>query len=76
MRTQFLDGVKIPLQLFYCQQLVNLGVTRAAKADHVPHRRAIEFPFVTLVVMTRSRNEVMSGQRLLAFADRTTAGHG
>jgi hypothetical protein len=51
MGAQLRDRIEIPLELFLGQDLVNLGVAGATKPDHFPNGRAIELPFVALVVM-------------------------
>jgi hypothetical protein len=56
MRTQFLDGVEFALELFFCQHLMNLRMTRAANADDGAHMGTRKVALVPFVVMAGSRN--------------------
>ena len=67
--SQFEDSVELALQLFLRKHLVNLGVAGAADPDDLPHRNPIEIAFVPLVVVSRSRNQMVASQRLFPLTN-------
>src|SRR5689334_9545505 len=76
MRAEFLDGVPIALELFLREHGMNLGMARTADAHDLLHHSTIELALVALVVVARARDEVMSGQPLLATANGAGTDHG
>ena len=75
MRFELRDGVELALELFFRKQRMDLRVTRPANADDLPHDRPLELSLVTLVVVARARDQVMTRQRFPATADRAFSLH-
>lgn len=75
MGAQFCNGIKIALQLFLGQQLMNLRMAGTAEADDLAHGRAGEVAFVPLVVVPGARNEMMAGEAFLALAKDADSVH-
>jgi hypothetical protein len=53
--------VPLSLQFFLGKESVDLRMTRWAESDGLFHAFAIELSLISLVVMTRSRDEMVSG---------------
>lgn len=81
MRFQLGNGVISALEFLFRQQLVNLRMAGPADPDHLLNGRACKLALVPLVVVTRSRNQMMTGEGFFATANRAIAdgskpGHG
>lgn len=75
MRTQLLDRVEFPLQLFLGQELMNLGMAGAAKSDDRMHGSTSECSLVSFVVMPGAGDEMMAREGFLPMTERTVSLH-
>lgn len=75
MAAQLLDGIPVALELLLGKEQMHLRMAGAAQADRLPHRRAVEESLVSLIGVTRPRDQVMPRERLDSGADGTLALH-
>lgn len=66
---QLFYSIEFSFEFLFREKIVDLRMTRPANADDGPHGGAIKVPFVSLVMMSGSRNQMMTSDRLLAPAD-------
>ena len=75
MRTKPFDGVPFAFQLFFCQDRVDLRMTRAADPDGLLNDVPVKIAFVFAIMMPCSRDEVVARERLKPSANGALSVH-
>ncbi len=70
-RGQRVERIELTFELLLRKERVNLRVTRLAESNCGSHLRPGKKALIPLVVVTRARDQVMSGENIFPAADRT-----
>ena len=68
---QRVERIELTFELLLRKERVNLRVTRLAESDGGSHLLPGKKALIPLVVVTRARDQVMSGENIFPAADRT-----